>query len=385
MTPSATEDLVADAAAEPSSRTSRTSVRTSPAPAPRLSLRPEPRRALVTGGAGYFGGIFARYLADREIEVVSLDRLADPDPDPRIVEVVADLRHAEEVSAVLGDLGPFDAIFHCAAVMGHESRTPQELWDCNVTGTEILADAAIAAGVRKLVCTSSDCVFGRPFDRPVDEDEPVCPIEAYGRSKVEAERILAGRADRLEVDVLRCPMIVSAGRLGIVAILFEFAREGRRIYLVGDGSNRHSFIHALDLAEACLLAARAPGSHLYHVGGDDVSPLREVYAGVIEEAESSSRLVRLPRAPARAALSLLHRIGVSPLGPYHARLISGSFVFDTTRIKDDLGWRPTRTHEDMLREAYRFYAGNEAERSDELSATRQGAKLGILRLVKLLS
>jgi len=352
---------------------------------PTILLGPEPRRALVTGGAGYFGGILARHLAGRGIEVVSLDRLPDPDPDPRIVEVVADLRHAEEIGAVLGDQGPFDAIFHCAALMGHEGYPPKELWEANATGTEILADAAIAAGVRKLVYTSSSCVFGKPYDHPVSEDESVCPIEPYGRSKLEGERILAARADRLDADILRCPAIISAGRLGIVAILFEFAREGRRIYLVGDGSNRHSFIHALDLAEACLLSARAPGSHLYHVGSDDVRPLREVYAAVIGEAGSSSRLVRLPEGLATAALTLLHRIGVSPLGPYHSRLISGSFVFDTQRIKEDLGWRPTRTHEEMLREAYRFYAANEAERSDELSATRQGAKLGILRLVKLLS
>jgi nucleoside-diphosphate-sugar epimerase len=350
-----------------------------------LPLGPEPRRALVTGGAGYFGGILARYLADREIDVVSLDRLPDPDPDPRIVEVVADLRHAEEVGAVLGDQGPFDAVFHCAALMGHESLSPQELWECNATGTGILADAAIAAGVRKLVYISSNCIFGRPYDHPVTEDEPVCPIEPYGRSKLEAERILAARADRLDAVILRCPTIVSAGRLGLLAILFEFAREGRRIYLVGDGSNRYSFVHALDLAEACLLAARAPGSHVYNLGSDGVRPLREVYAGVIEEAGSSSRLVRLPEGLARGALALLHRIGLSPLGPYHSRLISGTFVFDTTRIKQDLGWSPTRDNDDMLREAYRFYTAHEAERSDELSATRQGAKLGILRLVKLLS
>lgn len=352
---------------------------------PPIALGAAPRRALVTGGAGYFGGILARYLADRGIDVVSLDRLADPDPDARIVEVVADLRHAEEIGAVLDDQGPFDAVFHCAALMGHEDHSAKDLWESNVTGTEILADAAIGAGVRKLVYTSASCVFGKPYDHPVTEDEPVCPIDTYGRSKLEAERILAARAGRLDADVLRCPTIVSAGRLGLVAILFEFAREGRRIYLAGDGSNRHSFIHALDLAEACLLAARAPGSHVYHVGGDGVRPLREVYASVIEEAGSSSRLVRIPEGLATAALALMHRLGVSPLGPYHARLISGSFVFDTTRIEEDLGWRPARTHEDMVHEAYRFYAANEAERSDDLSATRQGAKLGILRLVKLLS
>jgi dTDP-D-glucose 4,6-dehydratase len=66
-------------------------------------------------------------------------------------------------------------------------------------------------------------------------------------------------------------------------------------------------------------------------------------------------------------------------------LIAGTFVFDTTRIKRDLGWRPTKTNDEMLREAYRFYATRDANRSEKLSAHRQGAKMGILRLVKWLS
>lgn len=351
----------------------------------RLPLGAVPGTALVTGAAGFFGGVLARFLADRGVRVVGLDRLDDPEPDPRLTSARADLRHPEEIAAVFADHGPFEAVFHCAALMGHESPDPQDLWDSNVAGTANLADAAIAAGVRKVVYTSSICVFGRPYDDPVAEDEPVCPIEAYGRSKLEGERVLAARAGRLESDVIRCPTIVSAGRLGLLAILFEFVREGRRVYLVGDGGNRYQFIHALDLAEACLLSARAPGSHVYHVGSDRVKPLRDVYAAVIEEAGSGSRLVRLPARPAHLALSLLHRLGLSPLGPYHGRLISGTFVFDTRRIQEDLGWAPTRTNDAMLREAYRFYAWREPGRSDALSAHRQSARMGLLRLVKWLS
>ena len=342
-------------------------------------------RALVTGGAGYFGGILARHLAGRGVRVVSLDRLDDPEPDARIAYARADLRDAAAVRGVFAAHGPFDAVFHCAAVMGHESRDPEDLRASNVEGTRHVAEAALGAGVRKVVYTSSICVFGRQYAHPVAEDESTCPIEAYGRSKLEGERVLASFAPRLESDCLRCPTIVSAGRLGLLAILFEFAKEGRRIYLVGDGTNRYQFIDAIDLAEACLLSAQAPGSHVYHVGSHGVRPLREVYGAVIEEAGGRSRLVSLPERPAIAALSLLHRLGLSPLGPYHSRLIAGTFVFDTSRIEADLGWKPTRTNDEMLRDAYRFYAAKDAQRSDALSAHRQGARMGILRLIKWLS
>jgi len=353
--------------------------------APQLVLGPDPGRVLVTGASGYFGGLLARYLADRGIAVIGLDRLDDPEPDPRVRVVRADLRRAGEVHEVFARLGPFDAVFHCATLLGHERPDPGELWECNVTGTRNVAEACVAHGVRKVVYTSTICVYGRSYAEPVREDEPTCPVEGYGRSKLEGERVLASFSDRLESDAIRCPTIVSAGRLGLLAILFEFVKEGRRVYLVGDGSNRYQFVYAPDLAEACLLAARSRGSHIYHVGSDDVKPLREVYGAVIDEAGSRSRLVSVPAWPATTALAALHRLGLSPLGPYHSRLIAGTFIFDTTLIKRNLDWRPTRTNDEMLREAYRFFDARDARRSDDLAAHRQGAKMGILRLVKWLS
>jgi nucleoside-diphosphate-sugar epimerase len=352
---------------------------------PALPLAPLPRRALVTGASGYFGGVLARFLLDRGIEVVGLDRLDDPEPDPRIVYARADLRDPGAVRAVFDAQGPFDAVFHCAALMGHEKPDPKDLWSANVDGTRVLAEACVAHGVRKVVYTSSICVFGREYAHAVNEDEPTCPIEDYGRSKLEGEKVLATFAGRLDVDAIRCPTIVSAGRLGLLAILFEFVQEGRRVYLVGDGSNRYSFVDAADLAEACLLAARAPGSHVYNVGSEQ----REAAARGLPGGHRRGRLAQPARAAAGearvAALALLHRLGVSPLGPYHARLIAGTFVFDTARIKRDLGWAPTRTNDQMLREAYRFFASRDTSRRETLSAHRQRAKMGILRLVKWLS
>jgi nucleoside-diphosphate-sugar epimerase len=350
-----------------------------------LPLAPLAERALVTGGAGYFGGILARHLADRGVAVVSFDRLEDPEPDLRITYVRGDLRDPLALARAFAEQGPFGAVFHCAALMLHERPDPKDLWDSNVAGTRNLADICVAHGVRKIVYTSTICVYGRSYAQLVAETEPTCPVDGYGRSKLEAERVLAGYAGRLEADAIRCPTIVSAGRLGLLAILFEFIQEQRRVYLVGEGRNRYQFVYAPDLAEACLLASRAPGSHVYHVGSDGVKTLAEVYGAVIEEAGSRSRLVRIPEAPTIAALKLFHRLGLSPLGPYHSRLISGTFVFDTAAIKRDLGWQPTLTNDEMLREAYRHFLAAGAERAADLPAHRMGAKMGILRLVKWLS
>ncbi|MCZ6601024.1 MAG: NAD(P)-dependent oxidoreductase [Acidobacteria bacterium] len=350
-----------------------------------LPLGPLPRRVLVTGAAGFFGGVLARHLAEQDMVVTSLDRLRDPEPDPRVTYALADLRFPDQIRDVFRTHGPFDTVFHCAALMGHENPDPRELWDSNVTGTGHLADICIEEDVRKLVYISSICVFGRAYAHLVSENEPTCPVCDYGRSKLAGEEEVKKRAPRLDTDILRVPTIVSAGRLGLLAIFFEFVKEGRRIYLVGDGSNRYQFIYAGDLVTACVLAARAPGSTTYHVGSDHVKTLREVYAAVIEEAGTSSRFFSLPEKPSIAILNLLFKLGLSPLGPYHSRLIAGTFVFSTQRLKTNLGWQPTRTNDDILREAYRSYAKSKTDRSADLSAHRQGAKMGILRLLKWLS
>jgi nucleoside-diphosphate-sugar epimerase len=129
-------------------------------------------------------------------------------------------------------------------------------------------------------------------------------------------------------------------------------------------------------------------SDLFHAGSEDVPTLREVYQAVIEAAGTGSRIARLPKRPAIAAMKLAHRLGVSPLGPYHYRMIAEDFVFNTTRIRERLGWRPTRTNRQMMVEAYRYYRDHRQEieaRAGEVSAHSRAARMGVIRLLKWFS
>ena len=98
-------------------------------------------------------------------------------------------------------------------------------------------------------------------------------------------------------------------------------------------------------------------------------------------------LGKLPKAPTLAAMRLAHLLRVSPLGPYHYRMIASDFVFDTRRIKDALGWRPTLTNGEMLLKAYRYYHANRQEVTarKDVSPHRQSAKMGVIRVLKWLS
>ena len=167
-------------------------------------------------------------------------------------------------------------------------------------------------------------------------------------------------------------------------ILFEFIDEGRKVWVVGGGRNRYQFIYAQDLASACIAAAEFPGSEIFNIGSDDVTPFRDVYGHVISKAGTGARVASLPKGPTLLAMWIAHRLGLSPLGPYQYRMIAEDFVFDTSKIKKALQWRPTLSNAEMLWLAYKYFQDNRksiAARRD-VSAHRQAAKMGVIRLLK---
>jgi nucleoside-diphosphate-sugar epimerase len=342
-------------------------------------------RILVTGGSGFFGGLLARRLAAEGHDCVVLDRLAPQDMPLRYV--ACDLRDRTAVDAAVADVKP-QAIMHCAAVLAHGAHVDRaDMWDSNVEGTRNLAAAARRHGVGSLVFTSSNCLWGRGLGRPVREDDPPEPVELYGRSKWAGEQALAEFASDLRIVTIRCPTIIDSGRLGLLTILFDFIRENRKVWVVGDGSNRYQFIYAQDLAAACIAAMGHAASDVFNIGSDGVTTLRAVYEAVIAAAGSRSRVASLPKGPTLFAMALAYRLRISPLGPYHYKMIAEDFVFDTAKIKAKLGWRPTMTNAEMLTRAYGYYAGNfdEIAGRQNVSTHRRRATMGVIRLLKWMS
>jgi UDP-glucose 4-epimerase len=221
----------------------------------------------------------------------------------------------------------------------------------------------------------------------VREDDPPAPVETYGASKWEGEKLLQAHADRFSSTAIRCPTIIDEGRLGLLSILFEFISENRTVWTVGRGSNRYQFIYAMDLIEAMLASARAPAQRVFGIGSDEVRSMREIYEYVIANSGSASKVSALPHGPTIAAMKIAHRLKVSPLGPYHYRMISSEFMFDTSRIKQELGWRPTLSNHEMLLRAFQYYKANRAEIYSRrtASAHRTPAKPGVIRVLKWMS
>ena len=213
----------------------------------------------------------------------------------------------------------------------------------NVVGTANLLVAARDAGVAKVVHTSSSAVFGIPERNPVTEATPCRPLEAYGRAKLQAEVLCHEAVDAgLDVTIIRPRTILGHGRLGIMAILFEFVADGAPVYVLGDGSNRYQFVHAADLADACLRAAGRPGPAVYNIGAAEFGTMRETLQALVDHAATGSRVRSLPVAPARALMRARERPRARPVralplaalqrvavvrrreGPRRARLATGA-------------------------------------------------------------
>jgi nucleoside-diphosphate-sugar epimerase len=343
---------------------------------------------LVTGGAGFFGGILKRRLLQEGNTVVSIDLEPDEDAHPNLISIQGDLRDSDQMNEIFNTY-QFHAIYHIAAQLAHGARIDEELlWTSNVDATQMLAELARQHGVKPFIFISSNCLWASDLGHPVQEDLDIpAPVEIYGRSKVRGEEILRSYFDELNVVIFRCPTIMDSGRLGLLAILFEFIDDNKSVWVVGDGSNRYQFIYANDLATACILGAKYGKSELFHIGSDNVQPMRTVYESVIAESGSRSKVRSLPQRPAIAAMMVAHKLKVSPLGPYHYKMIAESFVFDTRRIKARLGWNPTLTNEQMLLRAYTYYKQNREEISarSNVSSHRKASSMGIIRLLKWIS
>lgn len=344
------------------------------------------KRILVTGGSGFFGGVLKRCLLAEGHTVTNIDLVADTDAHPALTSVQGDIRDKALLDTIFAG-GRFDAVQHCAAMLAHDTISDDDLWTSNVDGTRNIAEACRTHGVKQLIFTSTNCLWASNLGHEVAEDEVPNPVELYGRSKLAAEQLLKEFEGALNVITIRCPTIIDSGRLGLLAILFEFIQDNKKVWVVGSGENRYQFIYAQDLATACIQAMEYPRSELFHIGSDDVCSLREVYEAVIKDAGTRARVARLPKGPTIAAMKLAHRLGISPLGPYHYRMIAEDFIFDTTRIRERLNWRPTLTNQQMMIEAYRYYAAQRREihARKDVSAHSKPASMGVIRLLKWIS
>ncbi len=337
-------------------------------------------RVLVTGGSGYFGEILVRRLRERGDEVRVLDRIDNPDRPEEVEFIRGDIRDRTAAERAVSGM---DVVHHNVAQVPL-AKNRGEFWSVNVEVTRTLLAASNEAGVRKVVLMSSSAVHGVPEENPVTRSSPPRPREAYGRAKLEAEHLAQRAAEQgLDVSIIRPRTILGHGRLGIFQILFEWVRQGRPLYLLGPGTNRYQFVHADDLADATIRAGCRAGPDLYLCGTDRFGTLGELFADLVEHAATACPIRRLPFRLTQAAMVATSKLGLSPLGDYHALMYGRSMWFDIEDTIRELDWAPRYSNREMICQSYDWYLAHRAEVLARRSAShhRSPVRLGILKLL----
>lgn len=332
-------------------------------------------KILVTGSSGFLGKLLLEEFDRTGISYVGAD-LNQTNP--------IDVCNPVEVESLFTQ-NHFDTVIHLASKIDFASSSQKELYDNNVKSTEVLCQAALKFGVRKFIFTSSNSVYlGNSETIGIHEGISPQPIDMYGRSKVDSEQILNKYAQSMNVVNLRCPNIIDAGRVGMLSILFELLQSNSALWTIGDGSIRHQCIYAKDLISVFYKVLKYEKSNTFNLGSERVPTFYEMYQALIELCHSRSKIRSIPGFLAIFPLKLLYRMGLSPMGPYQFRMLTRDFVFDISRAKQELDWKPTLNNTEMLGLAYEYFVKNKEElKSGKISANSAPVKMGVLRLLKV--
>ncbi|MGC9667983.1 UDP-glucose 4-epimerase GalE [Planosporangium sp. 12N6] len=317
-------------------------------------------RLLVTGGAGYIGSVVTALLLDAGHEVVVLDDLSTGHEGA----VPTGARFVRgRVHEVIGDVvtPDFDAVLHFAAFIaaGESVEKPEKYWDNNLIGSLRLLDAMRAAGVRRLVFSSTANVYGDPDIVPIPETAPTRPPNPYAASKLAVDHALAGEATAhgLAAASLRYFNVAGAHRcpdgrvIGerhdpethLIPIALQVA-AGKRDKLVlygddyptADGTCVRDYIHVSDLAAAHLLALSTmePGSHrVFNLGNGNGFSNRQVVEVVREvtghpvPTEVGPRRAGDPAALVASSEKAKRELGWQPARPALAQMVSDAWDF----------------------------------------------------------
>src|SRR3954465_292305 len=307
----------------------------------------------VSGGAGFLGLHLARrLLADghqvRTLDVVPLD---DAALEQSVEELRGDIRDPDRVGALVAGA---DVVVHAAAALPIQASR-ESIRSVNVGGTENVLHAAQDAGVRRVVFISSTAVYGVPEKHPIEESDPLVGVGAYGESKIDAEGLC--RVAAVETTIIRPKTFIGPERLGVFEILFDWIREGRRIYILGRGHNRYQLLAVEDLVHAIVRAATVPeaAGETFNVGATEFGSVRSDLQALIDHAGSSSRLRPVPVKPAELALGALERLHLSPLAEWHYKTAHRDSFVDVSKAQTILGWQPRLSNERALIETYDWY------------------------------
>lgn len=344
----------------------------------------EQKTFLITGGAGFLGINMTRYLLERGHKVVSLDLLPFDYPErPQITEVTGDIRNRDDVEKAMQDV---DIVIHTAAALPLYSK--EDIFSTDIEGTRTVIDVAYHHGVERFIHISSTAVYGVPDHHPLYEDDQLVGVGPYGIAKIEAEKeCIAYREKGMCVPVIRPKSFIGLERLGVFALLYDWAKDGKAFPIPGKGNNLYQYLDVEDLCDAIYLTATIAAekaSDTFNIGAKVYGTFKEDFQAVLDHAGFGKKVRPIPVAPALWTLRILDRLGWSPLYPWvYETAIKESFV-SIEKAEKQLGFKPKYSNKDALIRNYDWYVANLENFENQSGVThRVPWSQGVLKFAKI--
>ena len=342
------------------------------------------QKVLVTGGAGFLGINLLRYLDGKGYQLVSLD-VADftyPDMRDKVTIVRGDIRDKQAVDQAMQGV---DIVVHTAAALPLYSK--QDIYTTDVEGTRTLLASAQSHGVRRFIHISSTAVYGIPDHHPLYENDRLEGVGPYGQAKIQAEMVcLEYRAKGMVVPIIRPKSFVGPERLGVFALLYDWALDKRNFPMIGSGRNRYQLLDVEDLCEAIYLCMTLPDdvvNDTFNIGAKEYTTMKQDYQVVLDAAGFGKKVVGFPAAPAIWGLRVLDMLHISPLYKWVYETASKDSFVSIDKAERQLGFKPKYSNKDALLRNFKWYIENRKNFEAQSGIShRVPWKQGALGLVK---
>jgi dTDP-glucose 4,6-dehydratase len=308
-------------------------------------------KVLVTGGAGFIGSNFVRYMLSEhpQYEVVNadvltyagnLDNLKDIEGSSRYRFVQADISDAAAMEETVGE--GFDAIVNFAA----ESHVDRSIADpglfvrTNVNGTQVLLELARKYRLPKFVQVSTDEVYGTLGTEGLfREDTPLAPNSPYSASKAAADLLVRAYSEtyNLHVNITRCSNNYGPYQFPekLIPVMITQAEQDRALPIYGDGQHVRDWLHVEDHCKAIdLVLHHGRKGEVYNIGGNNERTNFQVVSTILKELGKPESLIHYVE----------DRLG-------HDR----RYAIDSTKIRRELGWHPQYDYESGIRQTIHWY------------------------------
>jgi nucleoside-diphosphate-sugar epimerase len=343
------------------------------------------QRYLITGGSGFLGINLIRSLLEKGHSVTSLDLVPFDyeDVKDQVNAIVGDIRDRATVDRAMDGV---DIVVHTAAALPLYKK--EDIFSTDIDGTRNVIDSAYQHQVDRFIHISSTAVYGIPDHHPLYETDKLDGVGPYGEAKIKAEEVcLEYQQKGMTVTIIRPKSFVGPERLGVFALFYDWAKDGKSFPVIGDGNNLYQYLDVEDLCEAISLCAtgdREQVNDIFNIGAKEFGTVKEDFQAVLDYAGFGKKVRTFPAAPMIWTLRVLDFFRLSPLYKWVYETVSKESFVSIEKAERVLGFKPKYSNKEALIRNYQWYLDNLSKFEHQSGVShRVPWKQGVLKFAKI--